>query len=143
MSKNNKVIGSFGEKIACLYLENKNHKILIKNFKCKFGEIDLITNYNNNLFFIEVKTRHNINFGLPFESVNSAKLKKIKKISQCFLLRNNYFLQNDINLRYCVVSIIIYKELMDAILIAKENNPINLKNIQEGIDYKIKMLEIS
>ena len=141
MSKNNKIIGKFGEKIAALYLENLNYEIVYKNFKCRYGEVDIITILGQDLIFVEVKTRHNTNYGFPFESVNEIKLEKIKKISQYFLLEENYFEKNNFNIRFDIISIIISKELMSAILIEKDINPIIISNLKEGIDFSLEHIK--
>jgi putative endonuclease len=142
MSENNKIIGKFGEKIAASYLENLNHEIIYKNFKCRYGEVDIIAISGQDLIFIEVKTRHNINYGFPFESVNEIKLEKIKKISQYFLLRENYFEKNNFNIRFDIISIIISNELMNAVLIEKDINPIIISNLKEGIDFSLEHIKI-
>ncbi|MCL4385194.1 MAG: YraN family protein [Actinobacteria bacterium] len=142
MSENNKTIGKFGEKIAALYLENLNYKIVYKNFKCRYGEVDIIATSGKDLVFIEVKTRHNINYGFPYESVNEIKLEKIKKISQYFLLKENYFEKNNFNIRVDIISIIISKELMNAILMEKDINPIIINNLKEGIDFSLEHIKI-
>ena len=42
MSKNKKIIGKLGEDIACNFLQESGYQILNKNYKCHFGEIDII-----------------------------------------------------------------------------------------------------
>ena len=54
-----------------------NAKILEKNYKIKSGEIDIIAKLDNELVFIEVKSRSNLNYGYPAEAVNYKKIKKI------------------------------------------------------------------
>ncbi len=62
--KNNKLtnsqLGLLGERIASQFLERHNLNIIDKNFRTKWGEIDIITMSNMSLRFIEVKTK-----GLP------------------------------------------------------------------------------
>ena len=50
------ITGKIGEKIAQEYLIKNDYEILVKNFRCKQGEIDIIAKDKNELVFIEVKT---------------------------------------------------------------------------------------
>lgn len=74
-----KKLGKKGEDIACDYLINKGHKILERNYRTKFGEIDIISEYKNKIVFIEVKTRKSLKFGIPELAVDKRKLMKIIK----------------------------------------------------------------
>ena len=60
------------------YLENNYYQIIEKNFYCRFGEIDIIAidKKENELVFIEVKTRTNLLYGIPIEAVNYNKIKQ-------------------------------------------------------------------
>lgn len=50
-------LGSRGEKLACRYLQNQNIEVLLRNYRNKRGEIDIIAREENTICFIEVKTR--------------------------------------------------------------------------------------
>jgi putative endonuclease len=82
-----KEIGNLGEKYAEKFLISQNYKILNKNFKSKFGEIDLIVfDYSRNeIAFVEIKTRTGIFFGEPEDSVTKLKKRKIIKTALYFL----------------------------------------------------------
>ncbi len=85
---NKKEIGSRAERIAENYLKKYKYKIICKNFKSKFGEVDLICIDKNYLVFIEVKMRSNKRFGNVLYSVPKTKQDKIIKTAKFFLLRN-------------------------------------------------------
>ncbi|MCH2296663.1 MAG: YraN family protein [SAR324 cluster bacterium] len=57
MSDERKKIGSIGEKLASDYLERIGYSILQLNFRCRYGEIDIIACNSEYLVFCEVKTR--------------------------------------------------------------------------------------
>ena len=57
MSDERKKIGSIGEKLASDYLERIGYSILQRNFRCRYGEIDIIACNSDYLVFCEVKTR--------------------------------------------------------------------------------------
>lgn len=99
---NNKEKGELGERIALRYLIKKGAKILEKNYKIKSGEIDIIAKLDNELVFIEVKSRSNLNYGYPAEAVNYKKIKKILNVAKYYLLINN--LQN-VPIRFDVLEI--------------------------------------
>lgn len=71
-------LGLFGEDIARRYLIKQGYKILERNVRCKYGEIDIITLKNMKLIFFEVKTRRTERYGYPEEEVNYKILKNIK-----------------------------------------------------------------
>lgn len=137
MSKNNKLIGQFGEILAASLITNKGDTIIYRNYKCKYGEIDIISTSGEDLIFTEVKTRQNINYGYPFESVTEGKLKKIKKASQYFLLNEDLFQNNKNNLRFDVISIIISSDLAAAILAQNNKNIIDVSSLIKGTDYEL------
>lgn len=66
-----------GENAACRYLEKKGYKIIERNFRKGYGEIDIIAVKDNILVFAEVKTRSSNKYGTPFEAISSFKLKKL------------------------------------------------------------------
>lgn len=77
------------ENLALKYLL-KNHLTLVKrNFRSRFGEIDLIMKDGDTLTFIEVRFRKNTSHGSSSESVNISKQKKIIKTAEIFLMQNN------------------------------------------------------
>ena len=79
-------LGKKGEEIAEKYLLDTGFKILDKNFRSRFGEIDLIGIDKGTLVFIEVKTRFSEEFGPPEEAVTPRKLKTIAKVGQYYAL---------------------------------------------------------
>lgn len=81
------LIGKLGETYAEKFLNSNNYRILGKNFRSRFGEIDIIAkdlNNNYELVFIEVKTRTNDVFGAPQEGISAKKLSRIFKTAIYF-----------------------------------------------------------
>ncbi|MDD5731549.1 MAG: YraN family protein [Patescibacteria group bacterium] len=99
-----RIFGDRGENITCGYLVNRGYKIIKRNYRCKFGEIDIIAKKNNDLIFVEVKTRKNNYFGEPQEAVDYRKLERINMAMDCFL--NYYKIGDEHNLRIDVVEVI-------------------------------------
>ena len=82
---NNQEQGKRGEYIAAWYLEKNGYPIIKKHFTDRFGEIDLIVMDDDQLVFVEVKYRMGENCGLPEESVNRFKKRKIKSAILSYL----------------------------------------------------------
>ena len=97
--KNKKLIGKLGEDKSVEYLENSNYEIIDRNYKCRFGEIDIIATdkETNELVFIEVKTRTNLNYGMPIEAINIEKIKHIKSSINYYII-NKKILNIDIRI---------------------------------------------
>ena len=76
------------EDLALRYLQRHRLTLLERNFRSRFGEIDLIMRENNTIIFVEVRARKNAAFLHPAESVNYAKRSKIRKTSQVFMQKN-------------------------------------------------------
>lgn len=83
----NQQLGIFGEDLAAKYLKRKKYKILERNWRCQFGEIDIIAQKSDVICFVEVKTRTNTDKGLPQEAVNFHKQQHIKKSAQLFVMK--------------------------------------------------------
>jgi len=86
----NQNIGKIGEEIAAKFLEKNKFKIIERNFKKRYGEIDIIavdsTEKNSVLVFIEVKTRTSGEYGSPLEAITYWKLKSLIKAAQYYKL---------------------------------------------------------
>ncbi len=83
-------IGKFGEDVSCDYLVKSNYKIIERNFRCRQGEIDIVAydNKNNEIVFVEVKTRTDFKFGFPSEAVNVVKQRHILNSAKYYLYCN-------------------------------------------------------
>ena len=78
-------LGKQGQDLAEKYLKTKGLKTLERNFRSRYGEIDLIMKDKNTLVFVEVKSRRSKGFGEPLESVTSQKQEKISFIALHYL----------------------------------------------------------
>ncbi len=79
-------LGKFGEDTACDYLIKKGYKILERNFREPWGEIDIITKaLDKTLVFVEVKTMNEkINGIQPEEQLTQAKLRKLQRTASLY-----------------------------------------------------------
>ncbi len=97
-----RLLGIKGEDLAVEFLKKKGYKILSRNYKTPLGEIDIVAEDRETLVFVEVKTRADNSFGLPFEAVNRKKREKLRRVAL-------YYLKNcckkDLHSRFDVLSI--------------------------------------
>lgn len=100
-------IGKLGEDLAIKYLINNNYSIIEKNFMCKQGEIDIIAFGENYLVFIEVKTRSNLSYGKPSDSVNNIKQKHMYKSAKYYICLHNL---EDYFIRFDVIEVYLYQK---------------------------------
>ncbi len=77
--------GNAAEELACIFLQKKGLKLVERNFRCAYGEIDLIMQDGKALVFIEVRLRSNTNFGGAAMSINQSKQQKIKRTAALYL----------------------------------------------------------
>lgn len=80
-------LGRQGEQLAADYLAAKGYRIVLRNFRYRRNEIDIIALNGRTLCFIEVKTRGSLEKGHPVESVTPQKQKEIIKAAKAYLLR--------------------------------------------------------
>lgn len=85
MSDNRRILGEEGENFAAAILEADGYTILDRNYRCKEGEIDIIAEKNNNICFVEVKTRRSLMYGNPAEAVTAEKKHHIRKAAMEYL----------------------------------------------------------
>jgi len=76
------LLGVRGEKTAARFLRRKGYEILRRNFRTRFGEIDIIARDGHTLVFVEVKSRME---GIPGSAGASVGLKKQRSLSKAAL----------------------------------------------------------
>ncbi len=81
--------GKDAEKIAASYLQKQSLTLLAQNYRCRFGEIDLIMQENDTLVFIEVRLRTQEAFGGAAASITSSKQAKLLRTARHYLAEIN------------------------------------------------------
>lgn len=79
--------GRIGEEVAADYLDKKGYALICRNFKCIQGEIDIIAKDNDEVVFVEVKTRTSIDYGEAREAVDKEKQKHIYRVAEYYLYK--------------------------------------------------------
>lgn len=111
--------GNSGEEIASAYLENLGYKILVRNFQCRQGEIDIIALDNDEFVFVEVKTRTNKMYGEAVEAVNNIKKLHIWKTAEYYIYLKHL---EDKTIRFDVIEVYLY------------NNEIKINHIKQALE---------
>ena len=97
--------GANGETIATKYLVKKGYDIVALNYKSRFGEIDIIAQRDDEIVFVEVKTRYEDSLYEPKEAVTKHKQRKIINTALMFLSASN----NNCQPHFDVVEVILPK----------------------------------
>ena len=77
--------GNAAEDLACVFLQGKGLKLIERNFRCNYGEIDLIMQHGKTLVFIEVRLRSSAHFGGAAMSINQSKQQKLRRTAALYL----------------------------------------------------------
>ena len=80
-------IGAQAELAAADYLTRHGLQLVVQNYRCRFGEIDLILKHGDTLVFAEVRLRNNKNYGGAAASIDSHKQHKLISTAQHYLTR--------------------------------------------------------
>ena len=99
----NYLFGNRGERLAAKTLKAKGYRILARNCRSRWGEIDLIAMDGNTIVFVEVKPRSEQTQGRPEEAVTATKQKQISRAAAAWLQRNRL---NHHRCRFDVIAIV-------------------------------------
>lgn len=79
--------GREAEALAAAYLQQRGHRIVSRNWRCRFGEIDLVTRDGDCLVFVEVRARSSREFGGAAASIDAAKRRRLIAAANLYLTR--------------------------------------------------------
>lgn len=98
-------LGKMGEKAAAEMLRQKGHVILERNWRFYGYELDIVSETNEYLVFVEVKTRQTDMWGRPEEFVGKSRMKRMVEAA------NEYMIENDVTkpVRFDIVGVVINK----------------------------------
>jgi putative endonuclease len=82
-------LGKVGENTAVEFLKKNKFHIRETNYRCRFGEIDIVAEHKKCLVFVEVRTRCNPDFGTPEESITAAKKKRLIRLAQYYIQKHD------------------------------------------------------
>ena len=96
---NRKQLGAEGEQFVSVSLQQQQFEIIEMNWRCRFGELDIVAKKQQLLYFVEVRTRtinerQHQQFGQAIEAINQKKIKKLYQLAQLYCYENNYTTYN-------------------------------------------------
>ncbi|WP_457571354.1 YraN family protein [Desulfovulcanus sp.] len=113
-------VGRSGEDLAASYLRKKGYKILDRNWRCNFGELDLVCRHKQVIVFVEVKTRSASTSVLPSEALTHHKRKRLLKTATLYLSKNGLW---DQRCRFDLICVIL------------ENNSADIEHVQNAFEF--------
>ncbi|SCX16475.1 putative endonuclease [Mycolicibacterium fluoranthenivorans] len=78
-------IGALGERLAVAHLEALGLRVLERNWRCRYGELDVIAADGSTVVFVEVKTRTSDAFGGVAQAVTPAKVRRLRRLAGVWL----------------------------------------------------------
>lgn len=77
--------GNRGEDVALRYLLSRGFELVERNYRTRYGEVDLVLRQADTLVFVEVKWRSSIDYGSPVEAVDQRKQQAIRSMAEQYL----------------------------------------------------------
>jgi putative endonuclease len=78
-------LGDFGEAAAVAHMQKQGYRLLVRNWRCPLGEIDLVAQQDDQVVFVEVRTRRGSNAVAPEESVTPTKQQRLIALAYAYL----------------------------------------------------------
>jgi putative endonuclease len=94
--------GLLGEERAVRALRRRGYRILSRNFRCRYGEVDVVAEEGGTVVFVEVKTRRSDTYGLPALAVTRGKRRRMIRAALHYLVANR---MEDRMVRFDVVAV--------------------------------------
>lgn len=113
------IVGTEGEDAAVKFMRSRGFRVIDRNFRVKYGEIDIICRQKKMIVFVEVKTRSSNSFGDPFEAVNRHKQRRIAMAAITYLRRKNW---EDFLARF------------DVLAITRQNGRTHIEHVPDAFD---------
>jgi putative endonuclease len=112
-------LGKLGEELAVDFLQHNGYDILETNWTFQKAEIDIISQKENTLAIVEVKTRSSLEFGLPQDFVKPKKIQLLVKAVNEYLISNDL----DLEVRFDIISVYI------------EDNELKIEHLEDAFFY--------
>ncbi len=104
----NRETGQRGEALALRYLERRGYEVLERNYRTRYGEIDLVVRRGTTLVFVEVKSRRGTAFGEPLEAVTPRKQEQVRLMAEQYLAeRDPQFVDGFEEMRFDALGVLV------------------------------------
>ena len=78
-------LGNWGEGVARRFLEREGYRVLGTQYRCRWGEVDIVAGDGGELVFVEVRTRRGTRFGTPQESITPSKAGRLESTAYYYM----------------------------------------------------------
>jgi putative endonuclease len=95
--------GQQGETLAAAYLQQQGYRVQQQNYRCRYGEVDIIAWDEETLVFVEVKTKSHLRFGAPQSMVDWRKQQKLTRVAMTYIQQRALY---NTPMRFDVVAIV-------------------------------------
>jgi putative endonuclease len=115
-------LGELGEEHAARYLRRHGYKVLVRRFRSRAGEIDIVCRQGEWLVFVEVKTRRGEEIAAPSEAVDRVKQRHMSKVALDYLRLLHY---PEVRFRF---------DIVEVIWPAGRRKPVEMRIIQDAFE---------
>ena len=85
MTQRRRLLGASGEEAVASWYVARGYEVVVRNWRCRDGELDLVVRDGRTFVFCEVKTRSSDAFGAPVEAVTRAKQARVRRLAARWL----------------------------------------------------------
>ena len=97
-------LGRRGEELAAAHLQERGLTVLARNWRCRYGELDVVARDGETLVVVEVKTRSGVGYGLPAEAVTGRKAARIRRLAAAWMAADG---RRWTDVRFDVVAVVL------------------------------------
>ena len=101
MAKHNE-LGKEGEDEAARYLAERGYHLMHRNWKRGKNELDIVAEKDNQLVFVEVKTRRNEAYGHPEDAITNRKIRTLVSLADSYIKK----FKLDLPVRFDVITVV-------------------------------------
>ena len=105
MTDGRRRLGAHGEDLAAAWYEAHGYEVLVRNWRCRHGEIDLVCADSETIVICEVKTRTTLAYGHPAEAVTLTKQRRLRQLT-AWLLQSGDLGVHRSDLRFDVAAVV-------------------------------------
>jgi len=81
----NQALGNAGEELAAGWLTNHGFRVVARNVRTPYGELDIVAQKGGDVHVVEVKTRHGTGYGTPLEAIDTRKQQHLRRSTMAAL----------------------------------------------------------
>jgi putative endonuclease len=83
--RHNRALGNAGEALAARWLTDHGFRVVARNLRTSYGELDIVAEKDGHVHVVEVKTRRGTGYGSPLEAINNRKQEHLRRSTMAAL----------------------------------------------------------